>query len=269
MRCKLLTLIKNWEASGQGDGGMDREQDGGDDDQQEEEDELDSNAAANVDRAFGSLAQRPARALDSRAAFLRGMPPYILYYWEVAESQQLLSSCLQRLSSHANAADAMSVPVVSRRGGSTLSRGGGETLASRRGRGGTSSSSRRGTTLFSRRGGTMSAGSSITSGGSGSSPSRSHRQSTDKNLITSLQDLADSQRGLLSDRALDREHQERENTRKRRFDRHSFLVDEARTYRMKIAEFSCVDDDRSRRMLQFYTTELSKLEEEIQQLDYH
>jgi hypothetical protein len=38
-------------------------------------------------------------------------------------------------------------------------------------------------------------------------------------------------------------------------------------YRMKIAEFSCVDDDRSRRMLHFYTSELCKLEEEIRQLD--
>ena len=47
----------------------------------------------------------------------------------------------------------------------------------------------------------------------------------------------------------------------------SFLVDEARAYRMKIAEFSCVDDDRSRRMQQFYSSELSKLEEEILQLD--
>ena len=28
MRCKLLTKIKNWEASGQDNGGMDREQDG-------------------------------------------------------------------------------------------------------------------------------------------------------------------------------------------------------------------------------------------------
>jgi hypothetical protein len=27
MQCKLLTIIKNWEASGQGDGGMDREHD--------------------------------------------------------------------------------------------------------------------------------------------------------------------------------------------------------------------------------------------------
>jgi hypothetical protein len=38
---------------------------------------------------------------------------------------------------------------------------------------------------------------------------------------------------------------------------------------MKIAEFHCLFDDRSRRMLQFYTSELSKLENERQKLDNH
>jgi hypothetical protein len=248
MRCKLLTIRKNWEASGQGYGGMDREQDGEDDEQQLDDNDGSLDREHNGgDEAFGSLRQRPARALNSRAAFLRGMPSYILYYWEVAESQQLLSSCLQRLSNHANASDALSAALVSRRGGTTSSR------------------------------------SNITSsGGSSRIGSRGSRrrnadEETDDDELTNtladhplvqlLQDLVDSQRRLLSDRALDREHQERENTRKRRFDRRSFLADEARTYRMKIAEFSCVDNDHSRRMLQFYTAELSKMEEEIQQLD--
>jgi hypothetical protein len=40
MRCRLLTLIKNWGAGGQGNGGMDREQDnGGGDDEQLDHDE--------------------------------------------------------------------------------------------------------------------------------------------------------------------------------------------------------------------------------------
>ena len=106
-------------------GGVDRELDG------RGEQELDNeNAEATVDEigndnnndsssmtpTFGSLRQRPARALDSRAAFLRGMPSYILYYWEVADSQQLLSLSLQQLSNHANAADASSTALVSRRG---------------------------------------------------------------------------------------------------------------------------------------------------------
>ena len=101
MRSKLLTVIKNcWKASGQGDDGMDREQeDQGDADEQEDEVFHDENAESfsMSPAAFGSLSQRPARALDSRAAlFLGGMPSYILYYWEVAESRQLLSSAMQR-----------------------------------------------------------------------------------------------------------------------------------------------------------------------------
>ena len=248
MRSKLVAIIRNWEASGQGDGGMDAE-----------EQEADSNA--NIDtnsdmdgndqedgngNRFGSLAHRPARALDSRAAFLRpGMPSYLLYYWEVAESQQLLTSCLQRLSNRASAADASSAPAVSRRVRQMSS----------------STSTRR------RRRARRGSSSSVSSSGS-SSGNRSSTQSTEKNkLIESIQGLVDCQRHLLSDRAIDRQHQERENTRKRRFDRHSFLLDEARSYRMKIAELSCVDDHRSRHMVEFYNTELSRLEEEIRQVD--
>ena len=114
---------------------------------------------------------------------------------------------------------------------------------------------------------TMSARSSITSSGGSSSSSHGGNPTEKKQLIESLQDLVGTQRDLLSDRALDREHNERENTRKRRFDRHSFLLDEARSYRMKVAELSCVDDDRSRHMVQFYNSELTRLEYEIRQLD--
>ena len=151
MRCKVLILIKNWEASGQGDGGVDRVYDkyGGDNEQQSldengdlmnwgqqqdrdkerdeiaEESDVDkeeiekgkNNVSSSTSPTFGSLKQRPARALDTCAAFLRGMPSYTLYYWEVAESQQLLSSCLQRLSNHANANDALSAALMSRKGG--------------------------------------------------------------------------------------------------------------------------------------------------------
>jgi hypothetical protein len=143
MRCKLLKIKKNWETSGLGEGGMDWEQeDGGWDDDEQELDEdggeqqqeglfLDDDAEANLDEidednnesssmaapTFGRLMQRPGRALDSCAAFLNGMSLYILYYWEVTESQQLLSSCLQPLSDHANASDASSAAPVSRRGG--------------------------------------------------------------------------------------------------------------------------------------------------------
>ncbi len=197
---------------------------------------------------FGSLRQRPAWALDSRAAFLRGMPSYVLFYWEVAESQQLMSSCLQRLSYHANASDASSAALVLRRGG------------------------------------TKSVSSNITSScwSSHSGNCGSCRQNTDKEtdddemtnpsenpLVQSLQDLVYSQQSLLSDCALDCEHQERDYAWKHRFYCDSFWVDEAWAYRMIIAEFSCLDDNRTCRILQFYTSELSELKNERQQLDDH
>jgi hypothetical protein len=252
MRSKLVTIIKKWEASGQGDGGMDAEEQVDNNADMDINDHEDDNA-----NHFGSLAHRPARALDSRAAFLRpGMPSYLLYYWEMAESQQLLTSCLQRLSNRASAADASSAPAVSmrvQRMSSSTSRS--RTRSRQRG------SSTRGET-------TVSARSSISSSGGSSSGNGSHARSREKKkLIESIQDLVDCQRDLLSDRALDRQHQERENTRKRRFNRHSFLLDEARLYRMKIAELSCVDDHRSRNMVQFYNSELSRIEEEIRLVD--
>jgi hypothetical protein len=45
------------------------------------------------------------------------------------------------------------------------------------------------------------------------------------------------------------------------------LLDEARSYRTKIAELSCVNNHLSRHMVQFYNSELSRLEEEIRQVD--
>jgi hypothetical protein len=114
---------------------------------------------------------------------------YILYCWEVAESQQLLSSCLQRLSIHANANEASSPALLSRRGGTTSVR----------------------SNI------TSSGGSSCSSGNRGSCRQNTDEETDDdemKNptenpLLQSLQDLVDSQRSLLSDCARDRKHQER------------------------------------------------------------
>jgi hypothetical protein len=84
MRCKLLTIVKNWEASGQGDGGMDREDNNGDENAEArsvDDHEIvdDSNSESSRAPTFGVLNKhRPARALDSCAAFLGGMPSYLL-----------------------------------------------------------------------------------------------------------------------------------------------------------------------------------------------
>jgi hypothetical protein len=64
-------------------------------------------------QCIGSLGGRPARALQSRASFLNGRPPYLLYFWEVADTHQLLQSSLQRLSSGIGASDASCAPSTS------------------------------------------------------------------------------------------------------------------------------------------------------------
>ncbi len=48
-----------------------------------------------VAAGLGELAGRPACALNMRHAFLNGKPPYLLYYWEVVDSEQLLALSLQ------------------------------------------------------------------------------------------------------------------------------------------------------------------------------
>lgn len=81
----------------------------------------------------GNLCNRPPRALDNRAAFLNGSrPSYVLYYWEVADTHQLLASSLQRLSNHAGAASALSPPVVLSLRRSSLTSSGGSSRGVRR-----------------------------------------------------------------------------------------------------------------------------------------
>ena len=67
---------------------------------------------------IGSLHAQPRCALQSRAAFLIGRPSYLLYFWEVADSHQLLQSLIQRLTSNKGAADALRAPTVTSSGGS-------------------------------------------------------------------------------------------------------------------------------------------------------
>lgn len=59
---------------------------------------------------IGSLVGRPARSLQSRASFLNGRPPYLLYFWVVADTHQLLQSLLHRLSNSVSASDASCAP---------------------------------------------------------------------------------------------------------------------------------------------------------------
>ena len=102
LRSNLLRIIQNWERSGQGEGGTDETEDG---------DDVDGAVAESGD-AIGGLQGRPARALDSRAAFLYGKPSYLLYFWEIADRHQLLQSSLQRLNESVGASDASTAPSV-------------------------------------------------------------------------------------------------------------------------------------------------------------
>jgi hypothetical protein len=95
MRSNLLRIIQNWERSGQGEGRTD-----------ETNSDAESGRSAVGDIVMGGLQGRPASALESRAAFLYGRPLYLLYFWEIADRNQLLQSSLQQLSESVGVSDA-------------------------------------------------------------------------------------------------------------------------------------------------------------------
>ena len=101
IRVILLRIIDKWEQSGQGDGGRFP----GRDEEEEEDDESPS---------WGKLEGRSQEALDNRANFLGGSPPWYLYFWEMADRYQLLTSTLQRLSGSVGAACANATRSVSK-----------------------------------------------------------------------------------------------------------------------------------------------------------
>ena len=93
MRAHLLQIMTRWEQSGQGEGGQENE------DAKELADQNDASFTTSIattadgnspDKTIGSLSGRPARALQSRAAYLNGRPSYQLYFWEIADQHQLL-----------------------------------------------------------------------------------------------------------------------------------------------------------------------------------
>lgn len=106
LRSNLLRIIQNWERSGQGEGGTDETIDA------EDADDVVDGAPEESGDTIGGLQGRPARALESRAAFLYGKPSYLLYFWEIADRHQLLQSSLQRLNESVGASDASTAPSV-------------------------------------------------------------------------------------------------------------------------------------------------------------
>jgi hypothetical protein len=238
MRSDLLRIIARWEQSGQGEGGMDAEEDDdirsllgaassslGDDDQE----------AAPQRECIGSLVRRPARALQSRASFLNGRPPYLLYFWEVADAHQLLQSSLQRLSNSISASDASCAPSTSAD----------STIGSSRAR--------------KRRQDAIDESSSVLP------------------LVQSIKELAECQRQLVFDRGEERRHEHeldqhretartRELHRERIFRRRAELLDLARQYRKLNAELDPTDEN-SARLSEFYVNEGRLIEEELRNLE--
>ena len=115
MRSNLLRIIQNWERSGQGEGGMDETTSDAEphEDADIDDDVEDSGGTSVVgNTVMGGLQGRPARALDSRAAFLYDKPSYLLYFWEIADRHQILQSPLQQLNESIGASDASTAPSV-------------------------------------------------------------------------------------------------------------------------------------------------------------
>jgi hypothetical protein len=78
MTVSLQQIIHNWQTSGQGDGGIDIDDD--------------------VEEEFGSLDNCPRGALNTRSAFLGNNLSYLLYLWEMLNQYQLLSTAFSELN---------------------------------------------------------------------------------------------------------------------------------------------------------------------------
>lgn len=116
IRSVLLRMIQNWEESGQGDGGRRRIIDT---EELVEEvtrgEELPTEISIHSEINWGALEGRTQEALDNRANFLQGQPSWYLYFWELADSFQLLASTVQRLSTDVGAAGGSVAAVSSHR----------------------------------------------------------------------------------------------------------------------------------------------------------
>ena len=86
MNVLLQRLIRNWERSGQGDGGIDVVNDG---------DEL----FDHKESQFRQLKDCSRGALNTRTAFIGTNQPYLLYFWQMLDKYQLLSASFSELNS--------------------------------------------------------------------------------------------------------------------------------------------------------------------------
>jgi hypothetical protein len=93
MTVSLQQIIQNWQCNGQGDGGIDIDD--------------------NEDEEFGLLDNQPCEALNTRSAFLGNNPSYLLSLWEMLNKYQLLSTAFSELNNKMSAKNGgKGVPLV-------------------------------------------------------------------------------------------------------------------------------------------------------------
>ena len=90
LKLEMTSIITAWEQSGQGDGGVDTT------------DVL----------GFGELSGRATGAYDTRSAFLGKYPSYTLYFWEVLDQNDLLSTTVNRLDESVGVTSPNNIPSV-------------------------------------------------------------------------------------------------------------------------------------------------------------
>ncbi len=107
MMVELSRVINNWEASGQGEGGVARVDGSVDEDEPIQQ--------------KGSLKDRPRAALDRRASFVDDSQTYILYLWSVLDKYDLLGTSLQQLDNDVAAGNGgRGVPSVIHKSGDSV-----------------------------------------------------------------------------------------------------------------------------------------------------
>jgi hypothetical protein len=117
MRSDLTSIIHKWERSGQGEGGMLEEEDE-DDDISEDISETPTdmserqNPAVLREKFEWGRSKGRMGAFDCRESFLGPNPPYLLYFWEVLDQNDLINTTMNRISDDAGASSANEAPSI-------------------------------------------------------------------------------------------------------------------------------------------------------------
>ena len=174
--------------------------------------------------------------------FLNGRPSYRLYFWEVADTHQVLQSLLQGLNNQSGASDASHAPITSISTATTVKSSRAQRCRQQQ----------------------------------EEELDDQHNTMSLIPLVNSIKELAEEcQRQMILERVEDRNHerhleeqrQQSERNRERAFHRRAELLDLAhKQYRKLNAELH-PNEENSRRLSEFYDEESCLLEVKIRQLD--